>query len=160
MKKTTLILSLALLIFVSAGFECSVTTANLGEVKFAKDKEGKQAATSFDTGSNFFALVDATGLPSGKHKLTWKATYENVAGKTKGDKVGEPNSIDLPSSGTAFAPFSFPVPGDYKVEATLTDESGKTIATKSATAKITGSAPAAPASSDEHKTDDDKKDDH
>ena len=156
MKKTTLILSLALLIFVSAGFECSVTTANLGDVKFAKDKEGKQAAASFDTGSNFFALVDATGLPSGKHKLTWKATYENVAGKTKGDKVGEPSSIDLPSSGTAFAPFSFPIPGEYKVEATLTDESGKTIATKSATTKITGSAPAAPA--DEHN--DDKKDDH
>ncbi len=155
MKKTTFILGLALLIFVSAGWECSVTTANLGEVTFAKDREGKQAGTSFDTGKDFFALVDANGLPSGKHKLTWKATYENVAGKAKGDKVGEPQSMDLPSSGTATAPLSFPLPGDYKVEATLTDESGKTIATKSAMAKIAGSAPAAPAASDSKSSDDD-----
>lgn len=150
MKKTTLLLGVLVLAFASMGFECSVTTANLGEVKFAKDKDGKTPGTSFDAGTSFFALVDATGLPSGKHKLTWTPSYENVAGKTKGDKVGAPGSIDLPSSGTAFAPMSFPMPGDYKIEATLADESGKTIATKSAMVKITGSAPAAapPASSD------------
>lgn len=153
MKKTTLILGLALLILVSAGFECSVTTANLGEIKFAKDKEGKQPATSFDTGKEIYAMVDATGLPSGKHKLAWKVTFDNVAGKTKGDKVGE-QSMDLTSSSTVWTTFTTPFPGDYKVEATLTDESGKTIATKSGTAKVTGTAPAAPASSDEKKTDD------
>ncbi|MEQ1921931.1 MAG: hypothetical protein ABL952_05440 [Pyrinomonadaceae bacterium] len=153
MKKTTLILGLALLIFVSAGFECSMTTANLGEIKFAKDKEGKQPATSFDTGKEIYAMVDATGLPSGKHKLAWKVTFDNVAGKTKGDKVGE-QSMDLTSSSTVWTTFTTPFPGDYKVEATLTDESGKTIATKSGTAKVTGTAPAAPASSDEKKTDD------
>ncbi len=160
MKKTTLILGLALLIFVSAGFECSVTTANLGDIKFAKDKEGKQPATSFDTGKEIYAMVDATGLPSGKHKLAWKVTYDNVAGKTKGDKVGE-QSMDLTSSSTVWTTFTTPLPGDYKVEATLTDESGKTIATKSGIAKVTGTAPAASASSDDKKTDDedDKKDD-
>lgn len=162
MKKTTLILGLALLIFVSAGFECSMTTANLSDIKFAKDKEGKQPASSFDTGKEIYAMVDATGLPSGKHKLAWKVTYDNVAGKTKGDKVGE-QSMDLTSSSTVWTTFTTPLPGDYKIEATLTDEAGKTIATKSGTAKVTGSAPAAPAapaSSDDHKTDDDKKDDH
>lgn len=160
MKKTTFILGLALLIFVSAGWECSVTTANLGEVKFAKDKDGKTPGTSFDAGTNFFALVDATGIPSGKHKLTWKPTYENVAGKTKGESVGAPGSMDVTGSGTAFAPMSFPMPGDYKIEATLADESGKTIATKSATVKITGSAPAAPtAPADDKKSDDKSKDD-
>lgn len=156
MKKTTFIFGLALLIFVSVGWECSVTTADLGEIKFAKDKEGKQPASSFDAGTGFFALVDANGIPSGKHKLTWKPTYENVAGKTKGDVVGTPGSIDIPGSGTANAPMSFPLPGDYKIEATLADESGKTIATKSATVKITGSAPAAPASTDDKKSDDDE----
>jgi len=160
MKKTTFILGLALLIFVSAGWECSVTTANLGEVKFAKDKDGKTPGTSFDAGTSFFALVDANGIPSSKHKLTWKPTYENVTGKTKGEAVGAPGSMDLSSSGTAFAPMTFPMPGEYKVEATLTDESGKTIATKSATVKITGSAPAAPAASDDKTSDEHKSDDH
>jgi hypothetical protein len=162
MKKTTFILGLALLIFVSAGWECSVTTANLGEVTFAKDKDGKQPGTSFDAGTNFFALVDANGIPSSKHKLTWKITFDNVAGKTKGDKVGDAPSMDLSSSGTAYAPISFPFPGDYKVEATLTDESGKTIATKSSTVKVTGSATAAPTApaSDDKTSDEHKSDDH
>lgn len=159
MKKTTLILGLALLIFVSAGFECSVTTANLGDIKFAKDKEGKQTASSFDTGKEIYAMVDATGIPSGKHKLSWKVTFENVAGKTKGDKVGE-QSMDLTSSATVWTQFTTSFPGDYKVEATLTDESGKTIATKSGIAKVTGTAPAAPAASDDKKDDEEKKDDH
>ncbi|HMT09720.1 MAG TPA: hypothetical protein PKA82_17160 [Pyrinomonadaceae bacterium] len=155
MKKTTLLLGIAILMFASMGFECSVTTANLGDVKFAKDKEGKTPGTSFDAGTNFFALVDATGIPSGKHKLTWKPTYENVTGKTKGEPVGAPGSLDVTGSGTAFAPMSFPLPGDYKIEATLADESGKTIATKSATVKITGSAPAAaPPAGDDKKSDD------
>lgn len=150
MKKTTLLVGMIVLALVSMGAECSVTTANLGDIKFAKDKEGKTPGTSFDAGTSFFALVDATGLPSGKHKLTWTPSYENVTGKTKGDKVGAPGSIDLPSSGTAFAPMSFPLPGEYKIEATLADESGKTVATKSAVVKITGSAPApaAPAAAD------------
>jgi hypothetical protein len=154
MKKTTLILGLALLIFVSAGFECSVTTANLGDLKFAKDKEGKNAATSFNVGDPIFVMADATGIPSGKHKITWKITFDNVAGKTKGDKVGEP-SADVTSSATYFQSFTAVLPGDYKVEATLTDESGKTIATKSGTVKATGSAPAAPVSTDDKKKDDD-----
>ncbi len=154
MKKTTFIFGLALLMLVSIGWECSVTTAGLSEVKFAKDKEGKQAATSFDTGKEIYAMVDATGLPSGKHKIAWKVTYDNVAGKTKGDKVGD-QTMDLTSSATVWTTFTTPLPGDYKVEATLTDESGKTIATKSGTAKVTGSAPAAPAMSDDKKSDDD-----
>lgn len=157
MKKTTLILGMIVLALVSMGAECSVSTAGLGDVKFAKDKEGKTPGTSFDAGTSFFALVDATGLPSGKHKLTWKPTYENVTGKTKGDSVGAPASIDLPSSGTAFAPMSFPMPGDYKIEATLADESGKVVATKSATVKITGSAPAPAAPPAADKDDEDDK---
>lgn len=153
MKKTTFIFGLALLMFVSLGAECSMTTADLSEVKFAKDKEGKQTATSFDTGKEIYAIVEATGLPSGKHKIGWKVTYDNVAGKTKGEKVGE-QSMDLTASSQVWTTFTTPLPGDYKVEATLTDESGKTIATKSGTAKVTGSAPAAPATSDESKDDD------
>ncbi|MBK7393119.1 MAG: hypothetical protein IPI64_07435 [Chloracidobacterium sp.] len=159
MKKTTLILGLALLIFVSAGFECSMTTANLSDIKFAKDKEGKQPASSFDTGKEIYAMVDATGLPSGKHKVSWNVTYDNVAGKTKGEKVGD-QSMDLTSSATVWTTFTTPLPGDYKVEATLTDESGKTISTKSGIAKVTGTAPAAPtapASSDDKKDDSDDK---
>ena len=159
MKKTTFILGLALLIFVSAGWECSMTTANLGDLKFTKDKEGKNTATTFNSGEPIFAMVDATGIPSGKHKLTFKITYDNVAGKTKGDKVGEP-SADVTSSGTYFQSFTAVMPGDYKVEATLTDESGKSIATKSGTIKVTGSAPSAPAASDDKPSDEHKSDDH
>lgn len=155
MKKTTFILGLALLIFASAGWECSVTTANLSDVKFAKDKEGKTAATTFDAGQDIFAIVDATGIPSGKHKLAWKIIYDNVAGKPKGEEVGG-TPAEFEGSSSFWRQFSSNLPGDYKVEATLTDPSGKTIATKSGTLKITGSAPAAPATSDDSSKDDEK----
>lgn len=157
MKKTTLILGLALLIFVSAGFECSFTTAGLSDITFGKNKEVTPPATSFNTGEEIYASVDATGLPSGKHKLTWKVTYDNVTGKTKGEEVGK-RDMELTAASKVWTQFSSPLPGDYKVEATLTDEAGKTIATKSGTVKVTGTAPAAPAtSSDDKKTDDDDK---
>ncbi len=42
MKKTTFNSWACFYHFVSAGFECSMTTANLSDIKFAKDKEGKQ----------------------------------------------------------------------------------------------------------------------
>lgn len=151
MKKTTLILGLALLIFVSAGFECSVTTAGLSDIKFGKNKEANPAATSFNTGEDIYALVDATGIPSGKHKLTWKVSYDNVAGKGKGEEIGKKDT-ELTSSSQIWTSFSSPLPGDYKVEATLTDEDGKTIATKTGMVKVTGTAPAA--ASDDKKVDD------
>lgn len=159
MKKTTFIFGLALLIFVSVGWECSVTTANISDIKFATDKEGKSVVTSVDTGKMVYAIVDATGIPSGKHKVNFKVTFDNVAGKTKGDKLGD-QAIDLPSSGTVWTNMTAVLPGDYKVEATLTDDSGKTIATKTGTIKVTGSAPAAPAPADDKKADDSKDDDN
>jgi len=158
MKKTTLILGLALLIFVSAGFECSFTTAGLSDIQFGKNKEATPPATSFNTGEEIFATVDATGLPSGKHKLTWKVTYDNVTGKTKGEEVGK-RDMELTAASKVWTQFSTPLPGDYKVEATLTDDAGKTIASKAGTVKVTGTAPAAPTASSDDKKDDKKDDD-
>lgn len=157
MKKTTLLLGVLVLAFASMGFECSVTTAGLSDIKMASDKEGKSVVSSVDTGKPVFAIVEATGIPSGKHKVAWKVTFDNVAGKTKGDKVGE-QSMDITSSSQLWTEFTAALPGDYKVEATLTDESGKTIATKSTTVKVTGSAPApaAPKSDDKDSDGDDK----
>jgi len=157
MKKTTFIFGLALLMLVSIGWECSVTTAGLSEIKFAKDKEGKQAATAGDTGKDIYALVDATGIPSGKHKIQWKVTYDNVAGKTKGEGFAEVKPMEFEGSAQLWTQFTPSLPGDYKVEATLSDSTGKTIATKSSNIKVTGSAPSAPATSDDKKSDDEDK---
>ena len=155
MKKTTFILGLALLMMVSLGWECSMTTADMSDIKFAKDKEGKQPAASFDTGKDIYGIVEATGIPSGKHKIAWKVTYENVAGKTKGEEFAGGKPMEFEGSSQLWTQFSSPLPGDYKVEATLTDSTGKTISTKSAVVKVTGSAPSAPATSDDKSKDDD-----
>ncbi len=162
MKKMTAVLGIALLIFVAAGFDCSFTTANLGDIKFSKTQDGA-AVSSFNTGEDIYAIVEASGIPSGKHKLNWKVTYDNVTGKKKGDEIGS-KTMDFEGSSKLWQSFSTPLPGDYKVEATLTDDSGKTIATKTGMVKVTGSAPASDTKmSDDKKTDakpsDDKKKD-
>lgn len=145
---------MSLLVFVVAACSGSFTTANISELKFSKNEKGEPAATSFNTGENIYAVTTVANA-SGKNKLTFKITYENVPGKGKGEEIGS-KTTDVEGSMMLWQQFSSPLPGDYKVEATLNDESGKKIDSKSGTVKITGSAPAA---SDAKKSDDNKDED-
>lgn len=146
------IVALGLLIAVAVGCSGSFSTANISELKFGKNDKADPATTTFNTGEDIYAVATVANA-SGKYKLNWKVTYDNVQGKSKGEEVGT-KSIDFEGSTRLWQTFSTPLPGEYKVEATLVDDTGKTLETKNGIVTVKGSAPAAPAKNDE-KTDDD-----
>ena len=152
-KHVTAIIAIGLLVVVGAACSGSFSTANISELKFGKNNKADPAATSFNTGEDIFAVATVSNA-SGKYKLTWKVTYDDVPGKGKGEEIGT-NSRDFEGSSVLWQTFSSPLPGQYKVEATLADDTGKQIDSKSGMVSVKGSAPAAPASTDDKKSDDD-----
>lgn len=144
------IFALGLLIFVAAACSGSFTTANISELKFGKNDKADPATTTFNTGEDIYAVATVANA-SGKYKLNWKVTYDNVQGKSKGEEVGT-KSMDFEGSTRLWQTFSTGLPGEYKVEATLVDDTGKTIEAKSGTVSVKGAAPA----KDEKKGDDDE----
>lgn len=133
---------IAVIFVLAAGLACSgsFTTAKIGELKFGKNNKAEPSATSFNTGEDVYALATVTNAPDSKYQLTWRITYENVPGKGKGEEVGK-NTVDFEGSKQLWQSFSSPLPGEYKVEATLSDADGKQIDTKSGTLSIKGEAP-------------------
>ncbi|MGD9590783.1 MAG: hypothetical protein AB7Q37_17885 [Pyrinomonadaceae bacterium] len=133
------IMAAAILIIIGTACNASFTTANISELKFGRNETAEPAVTSFNTGEDIYAVATVSNA-SGKFKLTWKVTYDNVKGRDKGEEVGT-KSIDFEGSSRLWQTFSSPLPGEYKVEATLIDDSGKVIETKSGMVTVTGSAP-------------------
>ena len=123
----TAILAIALLVFVAVA--CNFNTANISELKFGKNEKADPATTSFNKGEDIFAVATVSNA-GGKFKMTWKVTYDNVPGKGKGEEIGT-NSREFEGSSVLWQTFSSPLPGEYKVEATLSDDSGKQIDSKS-----------------------------
>lgn len=154
-KHISAVIALGLLVMVAVACSGSFGTANISELKFGKNDKAEPAATTFNTGEDIYALATVSNA-SGKHKLTWRITYENVAGKGKGEEVGT-KSIDFEGSKALWQQFSSPLPGEYKVEATLSDDTGKKIESKAGTVTIKGSA-VAPTADDSKKTSDDDDD--
>jgi hypothetical protein len=146
---------LAILLVIFTGLACSgnLTTANISELKFGKNNKADPAATSFNTGEDIYALAVVSNAPDSKYKLTWKITYEDVKGKSKGEEVGS-NTVDFEGSKQLWQSFSSPLPGEYKVVATLSDADGKQIDTKSGSLNIKGEAPTTKSESDKVKSDD------
>ncbi|MFT3745595.1 MAG: hypothetical protein QM785_15045 [Pyrinomonadaceae bacterium] len=153
-KNISAALALAILIAVAAACNGSFTTANISELKFGKNNKADPSSTTFNTGEDIYALATVSNAPEGKYKLTWKITYEDVAGKSKGAEVGT-NTVDFEGSKQLWQSFSSPLPGEYAVEATLSDAEGKKIESKSGRLSIKGSAPTTPSESDKKKADTD-----
>ncbi len=148
------VFALGLLIAIAVGCSGSFTTANISELKFGKNDKADPATTTFNTGEDIYAVATVSNANSStKYKLNWKVTYEDVKGKSKGEEVGT-KSMDFEGSTRLWQTFSTGLPGEYKVEATLVDDTGKTIEAKSGMVSVKGSAPAGPAK-DEKKSDDD-----
>lgn len=133
------LLSVALLIVIGTACNASFTTANISELKFGRNETAEPAGTSFNTGEDIYAVATVSNA-SGKYKLTWKITYDDVKGRDKGEEIGT-KTMDFEGSSRLWQTFSSPLPGQYKVEATLLDDKDKVIETKSGTVTITGSAP-------------------
>jgi len=125
-----------ILIVIGTACNASFTTANISELKFGRNETAEPAVTSFNTGEDIYAVATVSNA-SGKYKLTWKVTYDNVKGRDKGEEIGT-KSIDFEGSSRLWQTFSTPLPGEYKVEATLTDDSGKVIESKSGMVTVTG----------------------
>lgn len=155
-NKLTLILTLSALAFVALACNASFTTANIASLNFGKNEKAEPQTTSFNVGEKVNAVATIANSMS-KTKVHFSVSYENVAGKPKGQEAGK-TDVELPSSGTALFYFTPVEPGDYKVEATLFDESGKELGKKSGVVNVKGeAAPAKPA--DDAKKDDKDEDD-
>jgi hypothetical protein len=152
-KHISAVLALGLLVIVAAACSGSFSTANISELKFGKTDDANPATTTFKTGEDIYAVATVSNA-SGKYKLNWRITYEKVAGKAAGEEIGT-KSIDFDGSKVLWQQFSSPLPGEYKAEATLTDESGKKLDSKSGTVTITGTAPSETKKGDDKKDDDD-----
>ena len=153
-KNISAIFALGLLIAIAAACSGGFTTANIRELKFGKNNKADPATTTFNTGEDIYALASVSNAPEGNYKLTWKLTYEAVQGKSKGAEVGT-NTVDFEGSKQLWQSFSSPLPGEYAVEATLSDAEGKKIDSKSGKLTIKGSAPASPSAADKKKSDSD-----
>lgn len=152
-KNITAIFAIGILVFVAAACSGSFTTANISKLEFGKNDKAEPATTSFDVGEKIYAVATVSNTSS-KHKMNFKVTYENVAGKSKGDEALK-ESIDFEGARPIWLALSVPLPGEYKIEATLVDETGKTIESKSGTVTAKGSAAPPPPASDTKKDDDD-----
>lgn len=153
-KNISAIFAVAILVVVAAACNGSLTTANISELKFGKNNKADPASATFNTGEDIYALATVSNAPEGKYKLTWKITYEDVPGKSKGAEVGM-NTVDFEGSKQLWQSFSSPLPGEYAVEATLSDGEGKKIDSKSGKLSIKGSAPTAPSENDKKKAETD-----
>jgi hypothetical protein len=155
MKKNIITFAaIGLLAFFAAGFSCSFTTANISKLDFGKNDKAEPSATTFDVGEKIYAVATVSNTSS-KHKMNFKVTYENVAGKKNGEEAYK-QSIDFEGARPIWLAFNVPLPGEYKVAADLMDEDGKTIDSKSGKITVKGAPITAPAASDDKKSDDKK----
>ena len=112
------------------------TTANLGKLKFGINNRADPPSSTFNVNEDIYALAPINNAPEGKYKLQWRFTYDNVPGKPHGSEIGM-KTVDFEASKQLWQSFSSPLPGEYKVEATLMDgDDGKTIDTKTGTVTL------------------------
>jgi hypothetical protein len=149
------IIAISFLVFIAMACNASFTTANISSLNFGKNDKADPPATTFDIADKIYAVTIVSNTSS-KHKMKFKVTYDNVQGKGKGEEFAT-KDIDFEGARPVFLFFNVPLPGDYKIDATLVAEDGKEIDKKSGTITVKGSAPA-PQTSTETKKDDDKKD--
>ena len=113
---------------MTGAWACSVSTANLSEVKTGKDKDVTQAATTFSAGDVIFANASVANNP-GKVKVNMYITVDDAAGMTKGAKV--PNSdVSMDVDGDGTVRYNFPTSaatkgGKFTIVADMLNENGE-----------------------------------
>jgi hypothetical protein len=130
-----LAVSLGVLVFIALACNFSASTANISDMKLAKDQAGTQATSSFAATDTVYAIATISNAP-GAVKVKGRLAFEDVADEQAGPIPGLEKTLDLPSSGTATYTFTpppsgFPA-GKYKVEVFLLDEAGQQKDQKSA----------------------------
>ncbi len=147
-KQFSAIIALGILVMVALACSGSFTTANISKFEFGKNDTATPASTTFDVSDKIYAVATVSNT-SQKLKMEFKVTSDSGALKEPLTK-----SIDFEGARPIWLQFSVPAAGTYKVDATLKDDTGKTIDSKSGTITVKGSA-APPPSSDSKKDEDD-----
>lgn len=126
---------------------CSFSTANMSSLTTSKDKDGKEATTSYKAGDTIYAKATIANNP-GKVKV--KYSLMDPSGKVMS---GSEVSVDI--DGDGFASYTLPTTpalaaGSYKLNADMMNESGEKKDSKSAALTVAaGAAPTAPTKEDE-----------
>lgn len=150
-KQFTAVIAVGILVLVALACNGSFTTANISKFEFGKNETATPAATTFDVGDKIYAVATVSNT-SQKLKMEFKVTSEGGAMKDPLTK-----SIDFEGARPIWLQFSVPAAGTYKVEATMTDDTGKKIDSKSGTITVKGSAAPPPSTSDKKSDEDDDK---
>lgn len=124
-----------------AGLACSFSTANLSEIQFDKDKSASSPKTKFNPEDEVFAITSVNNAGSA-NKVKFRLLFDDVEGAKSGT-VAYKVEKELKTEGSqkVWLNFGVPngfVPGRYKVEAVLTDESGKELDRKTGTFIVGG----------------------
>jgi hypothetical protein len=134
-NRVNLVLSLGLLILAGLACNYSATTANISDLKLAKDKDATQATTTFASKDTVYAVATVSNVP-GKVKVKGRLVVEDVEGEQAGPIPGLETTLDLEGSGTATFNFTPPPSGwpkgKYKVEVFMLDDGGQQKDQKSA----------------------------
>lgn len=139
MRKPKLKLAFAGGPLLVAVLACNFSTTNLSSLKLGKDKTVSAEASKFGPSDTVYAVATVANAP-GKVKVKGVLNFEDVPGKTKGPIEGWEKTLELDGSGTATYTLSPPTDGwpkgTYKLDVTLTNESGRQKDQKSATFSI------------------------
>ncbi len=128
------IIAIAILVFIAMACNASFTTANISSFNFGKNDKADPPTTSFSAGEKVYAVAVVSNTSS-KHKMKFKFESTSSNGVPPMNK-----DLDFEGSRPVFLELTIPKGGEYKVEATLLDESGKEIDKKSGTFTVKGDA--------------------
>jgi hypothetical protein len=146
MRIVIISLAICALAIFSAGFACSVSTANLGDLKTSTDKDGKSTSSSFKSGDTLYGAVPVKNNP-GKVKVKFTLVAEDVKDLKKGDTLkGSDVSVDIDGDGTASynVPVSAGFPGGkYKLNADMINEQGEKKDSKTVDVTVAQTTPPA-----------------
>jgi hypothetical protein len=140
-NKINSIIALGTLIVVSMACNFSLSTANLSDLKFGKDKDASSPGTTFKPEDEIFA-VSAVNNAGGKNKVKFRLLFDEVEGAKSGTVAYKlEKELEVDGSRAVWLNFSVPggiAAGTYKVEAVLSGEDGKEHDRKTATFTVEG----------------------
>lgn len=137
-----LVIGMSLLFYVLTACGTNATTAKIGSFNIGKNEKAEPPDSIFNLNEKVYIVTTASNA-IGKYKMRFKVYYENVSLKKKGEEALS-KDIDFEGSRPVNLSFDAVIPGEFRAEAILLDESGREIDKKSGnfTIKADASVPA------------------
>ena len=126
--------------FVLAAASCGGgAKPHISKLAFGTNEAAEPSMATFAIDDGIYAVAEVSNIKS-KHSLFFSVTTENVAEREQGAEVMT-KSVDTDGSQPARLHFSVAYPGEYKIEATLSDDTGKKVDNTFGMITVTGTAP-------------------